>query len=43
MYIRTHTGEKYYQCEICDAKFSQIGHLNVHNRTHNNNYASFKQ
>ena len=31
---RTHTGEKPFECEICNEKFSQQGNLKTHLRTH---------
>lgn len=34
MHIRTHTGEKSYQCDHCDKTFNKFDSLNVHMRLH---------
>jgi hypothetical protein len=31
---RTHTGEKAYECDVCNERFSGSGALTVHKRTH---------
>ena len=33
-HIRTHTGNKPYQCDICDKGFSRNSNLQTHIRTH---------
>lgn len=32
--MRTHTGERPYQCNLCLKKFSQKSSLNIHKRVH---------
>ena len=32
--VRTHTGEKPYQCKVCSRAFKRVSHLTVHYRIH---------
>ena len=36
--MKTHTGEKAYECSQCNSSFSQKIHLEIHIRTHNKTY-----
>ena len=31
---RTHTGDKHYECDVCNNRFSHLSHLAGHKRTH---------
>ncbi len=31
---RTHTGDKPYECDVCEKRFSESGNLLRHKRTH---------
>jgi krueppel-like factor 9/13/14/16 len=33
-HMRTHTGEKRFQCPVCDKRFMRSDHLNKHARRH---------
>ena len=37
--MKTHTGEKAYECSQCNSSFSQKIHLEIYIRTHNKTYS----
>jgi KRAB domain-containing zinc finger protein len=37
LYVRIHTGNKRFKCDVCDKGFSQNGNLQTHIRTHTGN------